>query len=208
VEFKVMKRLLGVFFCVTLAMASTGCFSQPNDAKEIKTAAAPAVDISVIKQFSHLLAKKEKDSFTNLFPPTGLKVYRGFSSGNLGGRGESISSTFTAKDVKQNLTIDIEGQTPIDFPWLFPGLIEQDGSELPTYPVAGDVVDLENPSKTLAGLQALLTGKGEMVEGAPLLLAARGNKYVLVEAQIIDDALVGGFAIFQEGRLIGIWDVR
>lgn len=203
-----MKRLLGVFFCVTLALTSTGCFSQPNDAKEIKTTAISAIDISAIKQFSQLLAKKEKDKFINLFSPSGLKVYRGFSSGNLGGRGESLSSTFTAKDVKQDLTINIDGQTPIDFPWLFPGVIEQDGHDFPTYSLAADVIDLANPPKTLARLQELLNGKAEMVEGVPLLLAANGHELVLVEAQIIDGALVGGFAIFEEGHLMAIWDIR
>lgn len=199
-----MKKILGLLFYAALALASTGCFSQPREERVND----PKIDVSIVRQFSDVLAKKEKEKFVSFFSPAGLNTYRGFASGNLGGRGEALVRTVMAKDVNQNLTVDIDGQTPLDFPWLFPTLIEQKGSGWVAYPFATGTIDLQNPPETLSRLQELLVGKTEMVDGVPLLLATDEDELVLVEAQIIDGVLVGGFAIFDESRLLAIWDVR
>ncbi|WP_040391080.1 hypothetical protein [Cellvibrio sp. BR] len=202
-----MKKILGLFLYVTLALASTGCFSQQQGGQKEPVTLQKA-DVTVIRQFSDVLANKEREKFVELFAPAELRIYRGFASGNLGARGDSLIETFTARDIKQDLTIDIDGQTPLDFPWLFPGLIEQKGTGLVIYPLATGAIDLQNPPATLSRLQEALAGKTELVDGVPLLLVTDKNAQVLVEAQIIDGILVGGFAIFDESRLLAIWDVR
>ena len=81
------------------------------------------------------------------------------------------------------------------------------GEGLRVYPLAAGIVDVQNPSKTLTKLQELLAGRSELIEGTPLLLSDAGHQ-VVVEAQSIDDVLVGGFAIFEGSRLFAIWEVQ
>lgn len=203
-----MNKGLVIFFYVVLAAASGGCYSQPQDAKEQHSTTASEINVSVVKQFSKSLAAKDKEKFVSLLAPQGLQIYRGFASGNLGGRGESLAKTFIARDIKSDLTIDVKGQTPLDFPWLFPELVAQGGDGLTVYPFTAGIIDVQSPSKTLVKLQELLTAKPELVDGVPLLLSADGTQQVVVEAQSIGGVLVGGFAIFESSRLIAIWDIR
>jgi hypothetical protein len=205
------KLLLGILYS-SLLLIPTGCFSQSQSLEKSRLVKSET-NLVVTERLSHLLSVKDRDNFIKFFSPSGLQIYRGFSSGNLGGRGAPLFETLQAEDIKQDLTVDIRDQTSLDFPWLFPGLIAQKGIGLPVYRMGNDVIDLQNPAKTLSHFQKVLTGKLEMVEGFPLLLtSADGRDQVLVEAQIIEGEMVGGFAFFHiwDGKpmLSAIWDIR
>ena len=209
-----MRKLVSFLILINVLILSTGCFSQSESFSDpVSSKSTTLSSREVAGSFIRSLAVKNYNQFISLLPGDGLQIYRGFSSGNLGARGDALMAVYLPQQINRDLTVNVAGQTPVDIPWLFPSLIETQGKELAIYPIDEGVIDLKSPEQSLRRLQVLLADKPEMTEGAPLLLAsATGGLQILVEAQLIDDALVGGLAIFghsgERQHLLAIWDIR
>ncbi len=149
-----------------------------------------------LKSFSETLNQKDPSKFISLANSQGINLVRIFTSGNLGSRGAPLSQTINPTTVTNEITFPIEGQTAFDIPAMFPslpigffqGVIPQKlqmPSNIPAYNQWTPI--LINSLKNAPGIE----------NGAPIILASdKGDYWVFSDAQIIDDILVGGFAIF------------
>lgn len=149
-----------------------------------------------LKRFSETLNQKDPSKFISLANPQGINLVRIFTSGNLGSRGAPLSQTINPTTVTNEITFSVEGQTAFNVPAMFPSL-----------PISSfqEVVHqkLQMPSNIPAYDQWTpilinsLKNTPEIENGAPIILASdKGDYWVFADAQIIDDILVGGFAIF------------
>lgn len=205
-----MNLTIGRFCCTAWLLISCGGFAQmgENDIERAASRASVEVSTTIVEDFGRALANRDAAGLRQLVASEGLAIYRGFTTGNLGSRGETLQAVFSPEAITVDLTLEVSGQTPIDLPWLFPAVAEAGAQPLPSYTLADIVIDLADPLGSLSRLQPSLNGRTEMVEGSPLVLWIDHDTRLLVEAQLIDGALVGGLAIFQAGRWVALWDLR
>lgn len=195
-----ITRLITVLL---LAISIQGCNAETSTSTFAST---PAVQDSVIVEktivsFSTALSNKDLDLLLTVTDPKHISLVRLFTSGNLGGRGEPLSEEVSTSKINSELAFDIKNQTAFELPGLFVNLPIKSFSALPKRPLSADA-DTTYFDQWLPILKSSLKGSPEAISGDSLLLTS-SKYYVYAEAQIIDDILVGGFAVFlmTDGKL-------
>lgn len=105
----------------------------------------------------------------------------------------------------------MEKQTPFALSIMFPSLPIDSAQSLQFVPMTVDAKQLPMDQWAVP-MKAALEKLPNIKEGPLVVLSEPSNTYwVLADAQIIDDALVGGFAVFKrEGdaiKLVGLIDL-
>ncbi|MES2673484.1 MAG: hypothetical protein V4660_04560 [Pseudomonadota bacterium] len=163
--------------------------------KKIATNNSPSVE-SVINSFSTAITKKDVGLFLTLADPSGLYLVRSFTSGNLGGRGSSLSQKINVNKIDKEFTFPVKEQTPFDLSGLFSSLPIKSFKALPSRTLLPEV-ETAHYDQWAPLLKKSLANTPAVVEGDPIILSSSTSRYwVYGEAQIIDDILVGGFAVF------------
>jgi len=187
---------------LTLFIQSCGAETQNVGPQKSTSATSNELVVeNTITNFSTALAKKDLNLLLAITDPKDIYLVRLFTSGNLGGRGSPLSQAMSTTSINKELAFDIKKQTPFDLPGLFTNLPIQSVKALAHRTLAADA-DTAHFDQWGPILKKSLKGAPEVVDGNSLLL--NSSKYwVYTEAQIIDDILVGSFAVFviQDGKL-------
>lgn len=160
-----------------------------------------AIVETTIVSFSTALSNKDLDLLLTITDPKDISVVRLFTSGNLGGRGEPLSEEISTSKMNSELAFDIKNQTAFELPGLFVNLPIKSFGALPKHPLSADA-DTTYFDQWAPILKSSLKGSPEAISGDSVLLTS-SKYYVYAEAQIIDDILVGRFAVFSmaDGKL-------
>lgn len=147
--------------------------------------------------FSKAVSEKNVDLFINLANPDGIHLVRKFTSGTLGGRGPELSKVTDPKKIDEKLQFPVKNQTPYSIRIQFQELPIKSFAALSNQSLAAEVETL-NFDTWAPFLKKSLVGTPESANREPIMLSSANYKYyVYAEAQIIDDILVGGFAVFE-----------
>jgi len=191
---------------ITVLLLAISIQSYSAETSTSTSASTPAVQDSVIVEktivsFSTALSNKDLDLLLTIADPKDISVVRLFTSGNLGGRGDPLSEEISTSKMNSELAFDIKNQTAFELPGLFVNLPIKSFSALPTHPLSADA-DKTYFDQWAPILKSSLKGSPEAISGDSLFLTS-AKYYVYAEAQIIDDILVGGFAVFAmtDGKL-------
>ncbi|RYY74817.1 MAG: hypothetical protein EOO52_10845 [Gammaproteobacteria bacterium] len=180
----------------SLCIQSCGAETQ-NMARE-KSSAANSNELAVestITNFSTALTKRDLGLLLTIADQKDIYLVRLFTSGNLGGRGSPLSQAKSINSINKELAFDIKNQTPFELPELFANLPIKSAKALPRRTLAAES-DTAHFDQWGPILKKSLSGAPEVVNGDSIAL--NSSKYfVYAEAQIIDDILVGGFAVFE-----------
>ena len=196
-----ITRLITVLL---LALCVQSCGAEVQNATPGKSSVATTNDFfveSTITDFSTALTKKDLNLLLKVSDPKDIYLVRLFTSGNLGSRGLPLSQATSINAINKELSFDIKKQTPFNLPELFTNLPIKSIKALPHRALVAEA-DKTHFDQWVPLLKKSLTGAPEVVEGDSLLL--HSPKYwIYTEAQIIDDILVGSFAVFlvQDGKL-------
>ncbi len=193
---------------LTLMIFTLGCEAKtkniaPEQNSSLTTKSSLNVE-STSNTFSAALTNKDISAFLTIADPHGIYLVRLFTSGNLGGRGSSLSELQAIVKIDKALAFPIKKQTPFDLPGLFINLPIKSFKALPSRKLLPEI-DNTHYDQWAPILKKSLSGAPEAVTGDPIILSSGSSKYwVYAEAQIIDDMLVGGFAVFenQNGKLM------
>lgn len=195
-----ITRLITVLL---LAISIQSCNAETSISTPANT---PVVQDSVIVEktivsFSTALPNKDLNLLLTITDPKDISVVRLFTSGNLGGRGEPLSEKISTSKINSELAFAIKNQTPFELPGLFVNLPIKSFGALPKRPLSADA-DTTYFDQWAPILKGSLKGSPEAIGGDSVLLTS-SKYYVYAEAQIIDDILVGGFAVFsiEDGKL-------
>ncbi len=189
---------------LVLTLFIQSCGAETQNVGPQKNSAVTSNELVVenaITNFSTALAKKDLHLLLTITDPKDIYLVRVFTSGNLGGRGSPLSQAMSTNSISKELAFDIKKQTPFDLPALFTNLPIQSVKTLPRRTLATET-NTAHFDQWEPILKKSLKDAPEVVDGDSLLL--KSEKYwVYTEAQIIDDILVGSFAIFliQDGKL-------
>jgi hypothetical protein len=184
------NMIIRLLFSILFFMRCGSCSAEVNNS-EMEVSLERAV-IS----FSGSVSSDDVSGFNNIVDSSGLLLIRKFTSGNLGGRGDELNEKFSASVMSSEMEFPIKGQTPFSVKALFPGLPVKNvkGLSRYTFPVAA--CDLHF-GQWRALLKETIAPLPEAVEGNAIILNAVSGCWIYVEAQVIDDILVGGFAVFK-----------
>ena len=191
-----------VILFLVFILFTSGCNAEKQDSPS--TAIASKKDVEVVfESFSKAVSEKNVDLFIDLSDPKGVHLVRKFTSGNLGGRGPELSELTDPKKINEKLQFPIENQTSYSIRIQFQELPFKSFSDLSNRPLSEEV---EKMHFDIWGvhLKEGLTGSSEAEDRLPIMLTSANSKYyVYAEAQIIDEILVGGFAVFSmvDGKL-------
>lgn len=193
-----ITRLLLIF---TFIFAASGCNAETKESitsKSINSTSPPNVEIEVaINSFSEAVAKKNVTSFLNVADSKGVYLVRKFTSGNLGGRGPELSQLTNPATINEKLQFPVKNQTPYNLRIQFQELPIKSFAALTRQLLSAEVETL-NFDRWEPFLKKSLSGTPEATQRAPIVLLSANSKFVVyAEAQIIDDILVGGFAVFE-----------
>ena len=158
---------------------------------------------NVIQNFSTALTNKDLNLLLTIADPKDIYLVRTFTSGNLGGRGPSFRGSISTSRFNKDLALEIQKQTPFELPELFTDLPIKSTKTLPHHLLLPEA-ETASFDQWEPLLKKSLKGLKEADNGDPVLLVSGSSKYwVYTEAQIIDDILVGGFAVFsvRDGKL-------
>jgi len=188
-----MNKLLGKIFFILMSFGFSANINAESTISGREFNGFAEVDL-----FAKSLKARSKPELLKLLPKEGLFVYRGFTSGNYGARGSDVGLLFAAKNISDKLTIDVKKQLPIDLPDAFPSLDFNSSKSIASYS-SDFTLSRDLPiSNTLTILKGIIGSKTESEEGVPFTLMSNdGNFLVFSNAQVIDDILVGGIAIFK-----------
>ncbi len=203
-----------VFFAVLgcKSEAETDVTLAPAKAQLTESTAGSEKQVSqAVQIFSNALKDKSRSQFLMLADSQGVNLIRLFTSGNLGGRGESLSRSTQPGLISDDLEFPVEKQTPFALSIMFPSLPIDSTQTLQFSPMQLDAKQLPMDQWAVP-MKSALAKLPNMKEGALVVLTEQSNTYwILADAQIIDDALVGGFAVFKrEGetiKLVGLIDL-
>ena len=114
---------------------------------------------------------------------------------------EPLSEKISTSKINSELAFSIKNQTAFELPGLFVNLPIKSFSALPRRPLSADA-DTTYFDQWAPILKSSLKGSPGAISGDSLILTS-SKYYVYAEAQIIDDILVGGFAVFSmaDGKL-------
>lgn len=167
--------------------------------------------IQVVESFSSAIKDKNREQFLAVADSQPMNLVRLFTSGNLGGRGEPLSRSIQAELITDELEFPIEKQTPFSLAIMFPSLPIDSAKSLPFIPMSINAKALPL-DQWAPSLKVALAKLPNIKDGALVVLADSANSYwVLADAQIIDNVLVGGFAVFNSDgdrvKLVGLIDL-
>lgn len=178
-------RLFAIFL---LSVVCNACNSE-TDNKPV----ALSFENAVIS-FSDAISTSNTSKFVQVANSEGVHLVRKFTSGNLGGRGEELSSSISVSLINDQMEIPVKGQTSLNLKILFPELPIKSYQKLPQYKFA----DTQKPfDQWIPELTKALADAPESVNGDPVILVSSAY-WIYAEAQIIDGILVGGFAVFKK----------
>lgn len=158
---------------------------------------------AAFESFSKAVSEENVQSFIKLADPNGIHLVRKFTSGTLGGRGSELSELTDPKKMNENFEFPIKNQTPYGISIQFQELPIKSVKALSNRPLSAEVETLDFDTWGPFLKQSLI-GTPESADRLPIMLSSANSKYyVYAEAQIIDDILVGGFAVFEkkDGKL-------
>ena len=191
-----------VILFLVFILFTSGCNAEKQDSPS--TAIASKKDVEVVfESFSKAVSEKNVDLFIDLSDPKGVHLVRKFTSGNLGGRGPELSELTDPKKINEKLQFPIENQTSYSIRIQFQELPFKSFSDLSNRPLSEEVENMHFDTWGVH-LKESLTGSSEAEDRLPIMLTSANSKYyVYAEAQIIDEILVGGFAVFSmvDGKL-------
>lgn len=194
-----------IFIFLTFAFFACGCSAETKDSSTIephKVVYGKDVE-AAFESFSKAVSEENVDLFINLANPKGIHLVRKFTSGTLGGRGSELSELTDPKKINEKFQFPIKDQTPYSIRIQFQELPIKSFTALSHQSLASEVETL-NFDTWAPFLKNSLTGTPESANRSPIILSSANAKYyVYAEAQIIDDILVGGFAVFAmaDGKL-------
>ncbi len=192
--------------------AETGAVPTSAKAQLTEPTAVSEKQVSqAVQGFSNALKDKSRSEFLALADNQSVNLVRLFTSGNLGGRGEFLSRNTKPDFISDDLAFSVEKQTPFALSIMFPSLPIDSAQALQFVSMTVDAKQLPMDQWAVP-MKSALAKLPNMNEGALVVLTEQSNIYwVLADAQIIDDALVGGFAVFKrEGdaiKLVGLIDL-
>lgn len=194
-----------IFVFLTFVFFACGCSAEKKyypagDPNHI--ASSSDID-AVFESFSDAVSEKNVELFINLANPKGIHLVRKFTSGTLGGRGPELSERIDPKKINAKLQFPIKDQIPYSIRIQFQELPVKSFKAISRQVLAADV-ETSNFDRWAPYLKESLMGTTESASRAPIILSSANSKYyVYAEAQIIDDILVGGFAVFAmtDGKL-------
>ncbi|PUA27743.1 MAG: hypothetical protein B0W54_14490 [Cellvibrio sp. 79] len=197
--------IMRIFIFLAFVFFASGCSAEKTDVSTVVP-----VQITSNKQvettfesFSKAVSEKNIDLFLSLANPNGIHLVRKFTSGTLGGRGPELSELTNPKKINAKLQFPIKDQTPYSIRIQFQELPIKSFTALSHQTLSAEVETLDFDTWG-PFLKKALTGTPETVDRMPIMLSSANSKYyVYAEAQIIDDILVGGFAVFSmvDGKL-------
>ena len=195
----IMRFVIALFFSAFIQNCGAETISIPS----VKNNVVPdnLIIEKTLTDFSTALSRKNLSLLLTITDPKNIYLVRLFTSGNLGGRGSPLSQSTSSNSINKDLAFDIKKQTPFELLELFTNLPIKSVKALPHRALVAEA-DTAHFDQWPPILKKSLTGAPEVAEGDSLLL--HSSKYwVYTEAQIIDDLLVGGFAVFemQGGKL-------
>lgn len=185
-----------------LALSVQSCNAETKNSATVNSSVpSNVITERTITNFSTALTNKDLALLLTITDPEDIALVRLFTSGNLGGRGEPLSEEFSTSKMNPELAFDIKNQTPFELPGLFVNLPIKSFSALSQRPLSADA-DTTYFDQWVPILKNSLKGSVESKDGDSILLVS-AKYYVYAEAQIIDDILVGGFAVFAvtDGKL-------
>lgn len=186
-----------LLFTLTCKAATTAQALEPTAIKN-----HPNLE-STFTDFSAALRQKNLALLLTITAPKALYLVRQFTSGNLGGRGEPLSQTFSPGNIDKNLAIAVKKQIPFALPQLFRGLPTTSFAALEHHSLTAEI-DSAHYDQWAPILRKSLAGAAAAEQGDPVILSSSSGKYwIYAEAQIIDEILVGSFAVFspEAGKL-------
>lgn len=194
-----------IFILLTFIFFTSGCSAEKTDtsaAESNKVVFDKSLE-TVFESFSKAVSEKHVDLFISLANPNGIHLVRKFTTGTLGGRGSELSELTDPKKINAKLQFPIKDQTPYSIRIQFQELPIESFAALSHQTLAAEV---ESQDFDTWGpfLKNALTGTPESADRMPIILVSANSKYyVYAEAQIISDAIVGGFAVFSmvDGKL-------
>jgi len=196
-----ITRFLLIFI---FSLSAVGCKAETKDSKTQPGISITEADTeTVLTIFSNAILEKNVNSFLSITDAKGIYLVRKFTSGNLGGRGPKLSELINPLTINDKLQFPIKNQTPYSVKSHFPELPIKSYKALPRRSLLLES-DANHFDQWESSLKKSLKGVPEAIKADPVLLVSSSSKYlVYAEAQIIDDILVGGFAIFsmQDGKL-------
>ena len=147
--------------------------------------------------FSTAVPNDDVSKFKSAANPSGIYLVRKFTSGNLGGRGEELSANFSASSITEDMEFLVKDQTPFSLKLIFPSLPIKDDNKLPHYGMSEKICNLAFDQWDSL-LKDVIAPLSESISGEPIVLTAASDCWVYAEAQVIDNMLVGGFAVFKK----------
>lgn len=206
------------FILLVLFVSVAGCKTETNtDAPVAKTSeVSKSVKIDPSQQhsteqglinfneklnsFSTAIEKKDRIAFISLSDSLDVHLVRIFTSGNLGGRGEPLSQITNLNQISKEMDFAIEGQTAFSVPSIFASLPINSFESVLRKPLLFTSTQIPYDQWAPLLMQSL-KDVPEVKDGAPVILANESLGYwVFADAQIIDDILVGGFAVFKSEK--------
>ncbi len=190
--------IIRIFIFLAVTFFVSGCNAE-NDKSSSTGDRSIAVNQEVeaaFGSFSNAVSEKDVNVFLNLADPKGVYLVRKFTSGTLGGRGPELSELTDPKKITEKLQFPIKDQTPYSIRIQFQELPITSVKALSNRPLSAEVETLDFDTWG-PFLKKSLIGTPESADRLPIMLTSTNSKYyVYAEAQIIDDILVGGFAVF------------
>ena len=164
---------------------------------EVDSATMDRSFVASAQLFSTAVRNGDVSKFKSAANPSEIYIVRKFTSGNLGGRGEELSANFSTSSITKDMEFLVEGQTPFSLKLIFPGLPIKDDNKLPRYDMPTKICNLAF-DQWGSSLKDVIAPLSESSSGEPIVLAAASDCWVYAEAQVIDNMLVGGFAVFKK----------
>lgn len=194
-----------IFIFLTFVFFACGCSAETKDSSIVEPRQVVSnKDVeAAFESFSKAVSEENVDLFIKLANPNGIHLVRKFTSGTLGGRGAELSELTDPKKMNEKFQFPIKNQTPYSIRIQFQELPIKSFAALAHQSLAAEVETL-NFDTWAPFLKKSLTGTPGSATRAPIMLSSANAKYyVYAEAQIIDDILVGGFAVFAmvDGKL-------
>lgn len=206
-------KLYFIIFALFIAIA--GCKSEARNDAQVAKASEVSKPVKVdtlqqhstetalveinekLKSFSSALEQKDRIAFISLSDTQDVYLVRIFTSGNLGGRGEPLSQITNSNQISNEMDFAIGGQTAFSVPSIFASLPMNSFQSVLRKPLL--LISTQTPYDQWASiLMQSLKSVPEVKDGAPVILVNESLGYwVFADAQIIDDILVGGFAVFK-----------
>jgi len=195
---------LYIIFAIILCVSTVGGKSEESSQTQTDNVSTSVGEFQLqsninerLAAFSVAIEKRNGATFISLTNTKTISLIRLFTSGNLGGRGEPLSRSVVPARITNEMAFTIDGQTDFSLPTVFPNLPIISFNKVLRRPLLLDAKQLSYDQWAPILLRSL-KDIPEVADGAQVLLInEKEGCWVFADAQIIDDILVGGFAVFK-----------